>query len=40
MVTILILIVIAFCAGFVAGVVNATSRKVDKARSIIDEIRK
>ncbi len=34
------LIITAFAAGFYAGIKNANSSKVAKAKSIIDEIKK
>lgn len=40
MITTLILIALSFAAGFVAGVKNAKSSKVEKAKDIIDAVRK
>lgn len=40
MITYLIILVVAFAAGFVSGVINANSKKVQKAQDILDAIKK
>ena len=40
MITLIIVSTLTFIAGFVAGVKNAGSSKVAKAKSIVEEIRK
>ena len=39
-ITVLCLVVLAFLGGFFAGVKNASSSKVAKAKAVIDELKK